>query len=308
VYPPYALVPLSIDTPPGGDGVTALADRLYPALGLDETRFACCDTDFYVRAEGRGAAGATARAASVARDLESQLNAFDASSAVAELNATGRVENAHVARLVERGLAYRERTDGVFDVVQGDVEHAVKAYIRGESGEPAADFRDGTVAVDGDVVTADCRVDLNGLAKGYLVERAAEAAAGPGRRVMVDGGGDVAHPTGPVAVESPHGGRDLRVLDVGSDGHVATSGRYRRTRGHVDHVYDPTSERRKGRNELATVVAARDTTEADALATVLVALPVDEGLALAESWPGVEAFVLADGTFHETGGFDAYVA
>ena len=289
--------------------MTAFATRLYAAVGAEEARFPCCDTEFYVRAEGRGASRAVERAREVARDLESQLNAFDASSAVAELNESGRVENAHVARVVERGLEYRERTEGAFDVRQGAVEHRVKAYIRGDRDDPgAAPFGDGEVAVSGDVVTADCVVDLNGLAKGYLVDRTAEAAAGPGRRVMVDGGGDVAHPTGPVGIESPYGGRELRVLDVAETAHVATSGRYRRTRGTVDHVYDPTSERRGGRNELATVVAERDATEADALATVLVALGVEDGLALVESWPGVEAFVLADGTFHETEGFDAHVA
>lgn len=289
--------------------MSALADRLYPTFGSAEARFRCCDTDFYVVAEGRGAESAVETARETARDLEAQLNAFDDDSAVAELDRTGRVENAHVAALVERGLDYRERTAGVFDVRQGAVEHAVKAYIRGDTDDhdvPA--FGDGTVSVDGDVVSADCTVDLNGLAKGYLVERAAAAASDPGRRVMIDGGGDIAHPTGPIGIESPHGGRELRVLDVGAANHVATSGRYRRHRGGVDHVYDPTSGRVSGRNDLATVVSERDTTEADALATVLVALPADAGLNLVESWPGAEAFVLADGVFRETEGFDAYVA
>ncbi|MFB6077555.1 MAG: FAD:protein FMN transferase [Halarchaeum sp.] len=285
-----------------------LAGRVYSALGASEACFDCCDTSFYVRAEGRGAADAVEAATATARGLESQLNAFADGSAVAELNETGRVENPHVARIVERGLSYRERTGGVFDVRQGAVEHAVKAYIRGDADAVGEKFGDGSVSVDGDAVTADCTLDLNGLAKGYLVDRAAEAADGMGRRAMVDGGGDVAHPVGPVGIESPYGGRDLRVLDVDDDAHVATSGRYRRERDGTDHVYDPTTERVSGRCTLATVVAERDTTEADALATVLVALPAEDGIALVESWAGAEAFVLADGAFRETSGFDAHLA
>lgn len=292
----------------GGGGVTVLTDRFYTALGTSDSHFRCCDTDFFIRAEGRGSTRAVEHGETTAHTLEAQLNAFDPSSAVSTLNETGRVENAHVARLVERGLEYHERTDGAFDITQGDIEHAVKDYIRGQADHVEAQFCDGTVSVNSDVVTADCQVDLNGLAKGYLVDRAADAAAGPGRQVMVDGGGDIAHPTGPIGIESPHGGRKLRVLDVGRSAHVASSGRYRRHRKSVDHIYDPISGRVSGRNELATVVSERDTMEADALATVLVALSADEGLDLIESWPNVEAFVLTDGIFQETEGFDAYVA
>ncbi|WP_254761537.1 FAD:protein FMN transferase [Natrinema marinum] len=291
----------------------SLAETLTAArtrLGDASLTFRCCDTEFVVRTTGYRADAAAERARRTALSLEAELDAFDPESAVARLNRTGSVENEHVARLVRRGLEYAERTGGVFDIRQGAVEHDLKAYLRGDRADLAASFdtdSDGAVGVDGDRVDAEVELDLNGLAKGYIVDRAAAAAAGPGRRGFVSGGGDMSPPTGPVAVESPYGdARPLRVLET--DWNVATSGGYRRRRGGVDHVYDPTTQRRGSRHESVTVIAKRDCTEADALATTLAAAPLSDALELAADWPDLEAFVVHDGIFHATEGFDAHVA
>lgn len=266
------------------------------------TEFRCCDTAFVVSVAGVGAARAADRAEQTARQLEAQLDAFDPDSAVSRLNRTGRVENPHVAAAVDRGLEYRDRTNGAFDVRRGEFEHAIKAYLRGAADGVEATPGGGAVAVDGDAVTATAPVDLNGLAKGYVVDRAAEALAGVGRAGFVDGGGDIAHPTGPVAIESPYGDAGpVAVLDTEWD--VATSGGYRRRRGEVDHVYDPRDGRVGAVADLVTVVARRDCTEADALATTLAALPTEAALDLAAGWDGLEALLLADGVFHRTEGF-----
>jgi len=278
----------------------------YERLGDARREFRCCDTTFVVRTAGVRADAAARRARRTAETLETQLDAFDDASAVARLNRTGGVTNEHVARLVRRGHEYRDRTGGVFDIRQGRTEHALKAYLRGETDAPPETFEAGGVRTDGDRVTTDAPVDLNGLAKGYIVDRAAAALSGPGRRGFVSGGGDMSPPTGPVAVESPYGDETpLKVLDT--DWSVATSGDYRRTRAGVDHVYDPTTEQLGARHESVTVVARRDCTEADALATTLAALPLDDALALAEDWDGLEAFLVHDGVFHTTTGFDAHV-
>ena len=282
----------------------------YARLGTAEVGFECCTTRFTIRAMGWGADRTVERARRTVHDLERQLNAFDPESAVARLNDEGRVENRHVARLVERGLDYAERTDGVFDVRRGRLEHDLKAYIRGD--EPSFDAPSGTtdratVQVDGDVVTTSAPLDLNGLAKGYIVDRAAAALDAPGRTGFVNGGGDVANPTGPVGIESPYGeDTPLKVLDTAWN--VATSGNYRRERDGVDHIYDPSSGRVGAESELVTVVARRSCLEADVLATTLSALAVDDALALADGWDGVEALVVTHGVLHETGGFENHAA
>jgi thiamine biosynthesis lipoprotein len=278
----------------------------YERVGDERLRFGCCDTTFVIQSAGVRAGAAARAARRTARRLEARLDAFDDASAVSELNRGGVVDDAHLATVVRRGLEYYDRTDGVFDVHQGAVEHDLKAYLRGETDSLPERFETGTVRIDGDRIATETPLDLNGLAKGYVVDRAAAALAGFGRRGFVSGGGDTSPPTGPVAVESPYGDeKPLRVLDT--DWAVATSGNYRRRRGGVDHVYDPTADHLGARHESVTVLARRDCMEADALATTLSALPLDAALDLAEDWAGLEAFVVHDGVFHETGGFDEHV-
>jgi thiamine biosynthesis lipoprotein len=287
--------------------MTALA-ALQERLGQARREFRCCDTGFVVQATGLRADRAVSTAKQTAETLEAQLDAFDETSAVSQLNREGTVTNTHVARIVERGLAYRERTNLVFDIQQGRTERQLKAFLRGEAASPPERFDRDTVGidVDGDRVSTENRLDLNGLAKGYIVDVAASTLEGFGRQGFVSGGGDMSPPTGPVAIENPHGDeKPLKTLDT--DWHVATSGGYRRSRNGTDHVYDPTTGRIGSRHESVTVVARRDCTEADALATTLVVLPLEDACSLAETWPDLEALVVHDGVFHATTGFDEHV-
>jgi len=275
-------------------------------LGDTRREFDCCDTTFRVQATGIRADAAVTVARDTAESLEAQLNAFDEASAVSHLNRDGAVVNDHVARIVRRGLEYNDRTEGVFDIHQGRVEHDLKTFLRGDSDTLPATFDTGTVHVSGSQVTTDVELDLNGLAKGYIVDRATETLTGFGRRGFVSGGGDMSPPTGPVGIESPYGDdTPLKILDT--EWSVATSGGYRRSRNGMDHIYDSTTESLGSRHESVTVVARRDCMEADALATTLAALSLDEAHELAAEWDGLEALIVHDGVFHATGGFDSHV-
>jgi thiamine biosynthesis lipoprotein len=279
---------------------------VYEQFGDTRHEFGCCDTTFRVQATGIRADAAVTAVRDAAESLETQLNAFDATSAVSHLNREGEVTNEHVARIVRRGLEYYARTDGVFDIHQGRVEHDLKAFLRGDSDALPATFDTGTVSVDDATVTTNVELDLNGLAKGYIVDRTAETLAGIGRHGFVSGGGDMSPPTGPIAIESPYGD-DTPLKHLETDWNVATSGGYRRSRDGTDHVYDPTTESLGSRHESVTVVARRDCTEADALATTLAALPLAEARTLATEWDGLEALIVHDGVFHTTAGFDTHV-
>jgi len=286
--------------------MTGSLASVYERFGGTHRDFSCCDTTFRIQVTGIRAETAVTTARETAESLEAQLDAFDTASAVSRLNGEGHVRNEHVARLVRRGLEYYDRTDGVLDIHQGRVEHDLKSYLRGDSDVLPATFDTGAVSVDGTEVTTDVDLDLNGLAKGYVVDRTAETLSGPGRRGFVSGGGDMSPPTGPVAIESPYGDdTPLKVLDT--DWSVATSGGYRRSRNGTDHVYDPTTESLGSRHESVTVVARRDCMEADALATTLAALPLTDARTLAAEWDGLEALIVHDGVFHTTGGFDTHV-
>lgn len=261
--------------------------------------FACCDTTWRIRALGADAESDARRAQATVQALARRLNAFDPASAVARLNREGEVRDEHVARLVRRADAYRARTRGAFDVARGALEHAIKRHIReGGSFEPAS--ARASVTVSRDVVRASAPLDLNGIAKGYIVD----AARAQLRDGFVDGGGDIATPTGPVAIDAPDGSV-MGYLDTRWN--VATSGGSKRKRGAVDHLYDPRSGRVGARHEQVTVVARRDCVEADVLATTLTILPLDEGLDLVASWDGVEALWLAHGQRVASEGFANHV-
>ena len=286
--------------------MTGSLASVYERFGDTHREFSCCDTTFRIQATGIRAETAATAARETAESLEAQLNAFDAASAVSQLNGKGEVVNEHVARIVRRGLEYNDRTEGVFDIQQGRVEHELKTFLRGDSETPPTEFDTGTVRTSGSHVTTDTELDLNGLAKGYIVDRTAETLAGVGRCGFVSGGGDMSPPTGPIAIESPYGDdTPLKVLDT--DWYVATSGGYRRSRNGTDHVYDPTTESLGSRHESVTVVARRDCMEADALATTLAALPLAKARELASEWEGLEALIIHDGVFHTTDGFETHV-
>ncbi|MEA5388105.1 FAD:protein FMN transferase [Haloarculaceae archaeon H-GB11] len=279
---------------------------LYERAGDAHREFNCCDTEFVVQVAGMRADAAAAAARDKAGSLEGQLNAFESASAVSKLNREGTVTNKHVSRVIRRGLEYFDRTGGVFDIHQGRVERDLKSFLRGDTDVLPETFDTGTVHIDGNQVTTDVALDLNGLAKGYIVDRAAETLDAPTRRGFVSGGGDMSPPTGSIAIESPYGDdRPLKILDT--EWHIATSGGYRRKRDGTDHVYDPTTESLGSRHDSVTVVTQRDCMEADALATALAALPLGEAKAFAEEWDGLEALVFHDGVFHTTSGFKTHV-
>jgi thiamine biosynthesis lipoprotein len=283
-----------------------IVDRVAERFGDDHRAFDCCDTTFRLRVAGVRARTAARVARETAVRLERQLDAFDDASAVSQLNRDGAVQNEHLARIVRRGLEYYDRTEQVFDIHQGRVEHDLKAYLRGDDDALPETFDTGTVTVDGPRVSTDVPLDLNGLAKGYIVDRVAAVLDGLGRRGFVSGGGDMSPPSGPVAIESPYGDdRPLKTLDT--EWAIATSGGYRRQRNGIDHVYDPTTGRLGSRHDVITVLARRDCMEADALATTLSALPLDDALSVAERWGGLEALLVHDGVFHTTEGFNRHV-
>lgn len=150
----------------------------------------------------------------------------------------------------------------------------------------------------------DCAgVDLNAIAKGYIVDRGVAA----GRRdgvcdVLVNAGGDLRHVGDEVVrvgVENPDaiGGRPLAAVVLG-DGAMATSGSvyrgFRIANQWYGHVIDP----RTGRpvpNRPSTTVRAASAITADALATVVGVLAWSEAVPLLEQVSGAAALAVRSG-------------
>ena len=201
-------------------------------------------------------------------------------------------ELVQVLALAEQWTA---RSDGAFRPDLGRVTEARRGVGPGAllpvvvppSGPLPYTVRDGIVHRLGDCTG----VDLNALVKGWIVDRALDAAAGLGgvSDALVNAGGDLAH-RGPgrvsVRVEDPRHPVDnaagLGVLEIGGAA-VATSSNARRgvmsAAGWHGHVLDPRSGQSVQTTASATVLAP-DAATADACATIGMVEPPDRALAL----------------------------
>ena len=165
---------------------------------------------------------------------------------------------------------------------------------------------------------AGMEIALGGLAKGYIIDAAADYLRNHGlTRFLVDGGGDLrlvgSKTTGPWRVGIRHPRRPdqfLRVVAV-KDLAVVTSGDYERftmlegKRYH--HIIDPVSGK-PGLGCQSVTVIHRDTMTADGLATGVFILGAEKGLALLERLPETEGLLIDHvGAEHATSGFSRFV-
>jgi len=163
------------------------------------------------------------------------------------------------------------------------------------------------------IADPDTRLGIAGLAKGYRIDRAAGVLESRGiTDFVVNGGGDMRVSTSstgthwPIQVVHPRRDAPLGTIELAS-GAIATSGDYEwffeQAGVRYHHILDPTTGRPARKCTSATVIA-ENAMDADALATGLFVMGPDEGLALAERLPKVEAMLIGpDLSVHTTSGF-----
>lgn len=272
--------------------------------------------------------------AAVEAELEAvsrRASTWDATSELSRFNrhaATEPVEvSPELARLVALALDLARATGGAFDPT---VLPLVRLHgFAAEDAKSALDLAaiDAArayvgfelVRVEGTrLVKSDPRVelDLAGIAKGDGVDRVGERLDALGAvSWLVEIGGEVrargCKPDGRawvVGVESPRAGAPfgaelLRAFAL-QDGALATSGDYRRFRvvdgRRIHHVVDPRTGLNPTHDLAEVTVVAPTCARADALATALLVLGAENGLALVESLDDVQALFVQrehDGTF-----------
>ncbi len=238
--------------------------------------------------------------------LEGILTRHRPEAPLGRLNRAGRLDDApaELLHVLGAGLELAERSGGAFDPTVLPLlrlwEAAGAAGRRPDSTElRAAHARVGwqrVRVVDRSVeLEAGTEVTLDGIAKGYVVDRTVAALVGAGaERAMVDAGGDVA--TGgigssqdpwTVAVQAPRTASAADVVRLGG-GAIATSGDYLHSftadRTH-HHILDPRTGASPDGTASASVVAGR-AMDADGLSTAVLVLGAADGLALLERTPG----------------------
>ncbi len=223
------------------------------------------------------------------------------------------------ADLLERSREIWSLTDGAFDPAIGAAvrlwgfggaphrttlpsAYEVEAAL-GDGGMGHLSLAKGTVAKDRPGV----RVDLNGIAQGYTVDRVFALLRSAGyARALVEIGGEVRvgePPPGETAwrigIDSPDSSVAGSLLSTLALVHaaVSTSGTYN-SAFEVDgveysHILDPRDGRPIRNGMVLATVVAPDATTTDGLDTALMVLGPERSLALVAKLPGVDCFLLA---------------
>ena len=282
------------------------------------TRILGTSLELCVRADTEEAArSAEARALGEIDRLAAVFSGYDAASEFRRWQATigqSTKVSPELFELLNASDRWRERSGGAFDprvqaltelwsrcarldrLPTADEQARAKALMA----RPA--WRLDAAAGTAERLTA-CPLSLNSIAKGYIIGRACDVALNrePGvRGVLLNIGGDVrvvgdvartvgvAPPVGDSETAEPIARVEVR------DRSVATSGNSQRgfrVRGEwYSHIFDPRTGKPAGRVVSATVIAER-APDANALATTLNVLPIEDGLRLAASIPGVECLL-----------------
>ena len=143
---------------------------------------------------------------------------------------------------------------------------------------------------------------LDGIAKGYIVDRAADVLKEQNiGNYLINAGGDIRtagkredRQPWKVAVQDPSKSGEFPDIIRLSNRAVATSGGYEiyfDPRMEFHHIVDSATGKSPRMNSSVSVVAPTAMT-ADALATTLFLKPLEAGIALIESLPGCEALIV----------------
>ncbi|HJV43430.1 FAD:protein FMN transferase [Caulobacter sp.] len=207
--------------------------------------------------------------------------------------------------VLRRAIEVAEASDGAFDPTLGALTDLWGFGPRPFAGAPPkpdaiASLRDiggwKRLSLDGEALfqPGGLRLDLNGIAKGFGVDQAADALDRAGvKSYLVEVGGELrgtgAKPDGQpwwVELERPPTANDAEKTIVAlHDLAVATSGDYRRFFEHdgrrYAHTLDPATGAPVSHATVSVTVLAKDCMSADALATALTVMAPEPALAFA---------------------------
>lgn len=301
------------------------------------------DTVITITLYGTDDAAAIDGCFALAADYEKKFSNTVEDSEVSRINAAAGKESVTVSdetiALLQEGIAYGEESGGMFDITVGalsdlwniseisaeteEEDHEAEASVLPDdtavqSALSHVDYR--ALQIEGnDVYLTDeaARLDLGGIAKGYIADRMKEYLNEQGfTSGIINLGGNVLtlgekadKSTYSIGIQKPFAADGTAVGAVYvTDKSVVTSGVYERyytvdgKRYH--HILD-LSTGYPCENDLYSVTIISDSSvDGDALSTTCFVLGLDEGMALIESLEDVEAiFITDDNEIHLTSGF-----
>lgn len=261
------------------------------------------------------------RAASIVYDkfkkLEKQFNMYDPESTISRVNAdAGKgpiavdAEFLDLLRLSENVYTI---TKGAFDITAGQMFIEWKNMItRHKMQLPLPDFVSGFSYVDFDPVSGTCfikspsvKLDMGGIAKGYMVDKSIEALKESGiNSALINAGGDIYCLGDRSGHEWTVGVKDPLINDLLTtvsltDQAVATSGDYEQFFEYkgkrYSHVIDPRTKYPVANGVISVTVIAHNLTTADALATAFMVMgPEETESFLAENYSNMKVYILRE--------------
>lgn len=267
------------------------------------------------------------------RELEGRFSRTRSDSDISRINDAGGAwtEVSDDTRdLIQKGLDYSRLSDGAFDITVGGLTeqwdfHAAEGEQKLPDSAALAEASKhvdySKVEIDGSRVRLsdpDSRIDLGGIAKGYIGDRMTEVLEDAGVvSATINLGGNVICVGGKtdeddfvIGVEAPFSDRTEIIGKIsGRDKTFVTSGIYER-RIEVDgklyhHILD-TGTGWPAETDLDAVTLIADkgrSGDIDALSTICLIKGAEEGRKLIESADGVEGvFVRSDGSIEQTSG------
>jgi thiamine biosynthesis lipoprotein len=246
--------------------------------------------------------------------LEKIFSRFLEDSQLSTLNREGYLHHPHPALLsvLELARSISDLSHGAFDIT---IEPLLSYYRRriqaGEAFDPAVvsslqkrvDYTQVQAEPDEiKLLRAGTQITLDGIAKGYVIDRGANSLRAIGfANILVEVGGDLqtfgnaADRPWQVGIQSPRPNirERIGVMQL-SDMAVASSGDYANYFTEdltLNHILDPRSGLSPREVAGATVVAPT-ASQADALSTTVMVLGMEEGLSLIESLNNVEGLLI----------------
>ncbi|MDO5695215.1 MAG: FAD:protein FMN transferase, partial [Eubacteriales bacterium] len=270
----------------------------------------------------------------VIKTYNDRLSAYEKGSDINRINSNGTAwteVDPSTVEVIRKGLDYSEKSGGRFDITIGavsmlwdftDVNSAVPSLDSIREGLRHVDYRQ--VAVDGNRVQLKqegMKLDLGGIAKGYIADKAKEYLLEKGvRSAIINLGGNVlcvGDKNGQafqVGIQDP---AKIRNEIIGTaavhDASMVTSGiyeRYVKNNGHrYHHILDATTGFPCEDGIAQVTIFSKKSVDGDALSTTCFLLGVAEGMTLIESMADTEAlFVTNKGERIFSSGFEAGVA
>jgi thiamine biosynthesis lipoprotein len=249
--------------------------------------------------------------------LSRSLSRFDATAAVAQLNREGSLKDLppEVTQVVARSMDYYRLTRQRFDITVKPVVDLFKDKFTGDNPVPPCEneLEKTLELVGSDKISVKGRsirfkqpgmgITLDGIAKGYIVDRASGILAGHQiKNYLINAGGDIRtkgsqseKKAWTVAIQDPQKKQNYPDVIHLTDAAVATSGNYeiyfdREKVFH--HIVDPKTGVSPELN-ISVSVIARTAMDADALSTSLFVMNPTQASHFVGSIPGCECFIIA---------------